>query len=137
VIADSLVPDAEIDRFVADSPARIVSAAAAAEPSGPAPAIAVVRGQPLRYLKRGQGGEAAVLMHGFGGDLNTWLFNHQALAAKRAIYALDLPGHGGSSKQVGGGTLREFAEVLETFLDVVGLSKAHLVGHSMGGAVAL
>jgi pyruvate dehydrogenase E2 component (dihydrolipoamide acetyltransferase) len=42
-----------------------------------------------------------VLIHGFGGDLNNWLFNHEALAADREVYALDLPGHGESTKDVG------------------------------------
>ena len=46
-----------------------------------------------------------VLLHGFGGDLNNWLFNIEPLAVERAVYALDLPGHGGSIKQVGDGEL--------------------------------
>ena len=137
VIADTAIPDSEIDLFIADFLARFASAEAEAEASGPLPEVVLVQGQPCRYLKRGQAGELAVLIHGFGGDLNTWLFNHEELSGSRAVYALDLPGHGGSSKQVGGGTLGEFANVLGDFMDALGLSKAHLVGHSMGGAVAL
>src|SRR5262249_39045815 len=53
-----------------------------------------------------------------------------------SVYALDLPGHGGSSKGVGDGTLEGFAKILGRFLDSAGISKAHFVGHSMGGAVA-
>ena len=69
--------------------------------------------------------------------MNNWLFNHEDLAASGAVYAIDLPGHGGSSKQVNRGDLTEFAQVLNGFLDALGLSKAHLVGHSLGGGVAL
>ena len=78
-----------------------------------------------------------VLLHGFGGDLNNWLFNTDKLAERRRVLALDLPGHGESSKDVGAGDLAGFAEVLGGFLDAVGVDRAHLVGHSMGGAVAL
>jgi len=137
VITDSPVPDAQIDLFIAEFQAHSVSGEAQPETSSPLPEAVVVQGQSLRYLKRGQDGEAAVLIHGFGGDLNSWLFNHDDLAQDRVVYALDLPGHGGSSKQVGSGTLNEFAQVLEQFIDAVGLSKVHLAGHSLGGAVAL
>src|SRR5437667_210407 len=72
-----------------------------------------------------------------GDDLGNWLFNQQALAEKHVVYALDLPGHGESSKDVGAGTLDELAAVAAAFLETVGVQSAHLVGHSLGGAVAL
>ena len=101
---------------------------------------AEVGGRRLRYLERGPdepAGDPVVLLHGFGGDLNNWLFNTDKLAERRRVYALDLPGHGESSKDVGAGDLAAFAEVLGGFLDAVGAARAHLIGHSMGGAVAL
>ena len=137
VIVDSSVPDAQIDLFIVDFQAHFVSEETQPETPGPLPEVVVVQGRSLRYLKRGKDGEAAVLIHGFGGDLNSWLFNHDDLSQARVVYALDLPGHGGSSKQVGSGTLSEFVKVLEQFMDAVGLSKVHLAGHSLGGAVAL
>ena len=100
------------------------------------PETADVHGYRICYLRRGEGAESAILIHGFGGDLNTWMFNHEDLASGHSVYALDLPGHGRSSKQVGDGTLAGFAEVLDGFMDAIGVSKAHLVGHSMGGAIA-
>src|SRR5689334_20824523 len=78
VIADLAVPEEEIDSFVAGFRARFVPAAAVEEASGPRPETVQADGITLRYLKRGEGGEAALLLHGFGGDLNNWLFNHQA-----------------------------------------------------------
>ena len=45
----------------------------------------------LRFLRQGEG-DPVVLLHGFGGDLNNWLFVTPALAAEHAVYALDLPG---------------------------------------------
>ena len=51
------------------------------------------------------------------------------------MHALDLPGHGASTKDVGDGSLRTLADTVLGFLDALGVSRAHLVGHSLGGAV--
>lgn len=131
------VPDSQIDSFISDFQAHFVPQEGEREASGPAAEIVDVGGLSLRYLKLGKGGEPAILIHGFGGDLNSWMFNHETLAADRAVYALELPGHGASSKQVGGGTIAEFASILGHFMDALNLPRAHLAGHSMGGAVAI
>jgi pyruvate dehydrogenase E2 component (dihydrolipoamide acetyltransferase) len=88
-------------------------------------------------VKRGNGALPAVLIHGFTGSLNNWLFNHAALAADRSVFALDLPGHGQSSKDVGDGSLETLVVVLRDWLDELGLSRVHLIGHSLGGAIVL
>jgi pyruvate dehydrogenase E2 component (dihydrolipoamide acetyltransferase) len=78
-----------------------------------------------------------LLIHGFGGDLNNWLFNHEALAGPREVYALDLPGHGASTKVTGAASLDDLADAVIGFMDAVGIASAHLAGHSMGGGVCL
>ncbi len=137
VIAGADESDADIDAFVADYQSNFKPAGGDAEEQGPTPQKIEVGGHRLRYLKRGEGGEPMLLIHGFGGDLNNWLFNHEALAADREVYALDLPGHGESSKDVGEGTLESLADTVAGFMAALGVGSAHLVGHSMGGAVAL
>jgi len=137
VVADADVPEKEIDAVVADFLANFSVTSAAGAEVGAEPEKIVVGGRTLRYLRRGQGSDVVILVHGFGGDLNNWLFNHEALAAGRTVYALDLPGHGESSKDVGAGTLHELAQAVAAFMDAAGVSAAHLVGHSLGGAVAL
>ena len=137
VIASASVPDSVIDVLVAAFRTDFTASQSTGRASGAAPETVEVGGRVVRYLKRGEGGLPAVLIHGFGGDLNNWLFNHEDLAARRAVYALDLPGHGGSSKQVDSGALGEFSELLSGFMSVVGVLRAHLVGHSMGGGVAM
>ncbi|WP_407278748.1 acetoin dehydrogenase dihydrolipoyllysine-residue acetyltransferase subunit [Aromatoleum evansii] len=137
VVADAEVPDAEIDAAVADFLANFTPDSGEDEDAGPKPEKIEVGGRKLRYLKRGEGGEPMILVHGFGGDLNNWLFNHEALAADRAVYALDLPGHGESAKQVGDGSLATLAAAVTGFMEAVGIESAHFVGHSMGGAVSL
>jgi pyruvate dehydrogenase E2 component (dihydrolipoamide acetyltransferase) len=136
VIAGPSASDAQIDHDVADFQASYIPEKADEEVAGPTLETADINGLRIRYLRRGEGTETAILIHGFGGDLNTWMFNHQDLATNHSVYALDLPGHGSSSKQVGDGTIAGLAEVLGGFLDSIGVNKAHLVGHSMGGAVA-
>ena len=137
VIADASVSSAEVDAFVAAFQEGFVPEEAEEEAAGPAPETLEANGKTLRYLRRGEGGVPAILIHGFGGDLNNWLFNHEALSVNRSVYALDLPGHGSSSKQIESGSLAEFTGTLVAFMDAIGEPKAHLVGHSMGGAVAL
>lgn len=136
VIAAPSASDSQIDLDVENFQAHYIPEEAEEEVAGPALETVDVDGCRICYLRRGEGAESAVLIHGFGGDLNSWMFNHESLASSHSVYALDLPGHGSSSKQVGDGTLEGFAKVLGDFLDSVGVSKAHLVGHSMGGAVA-
>ena len=128
VIAGADVPDADIDAFVADFQASFVPEEAEEE-AGPAPETVTVDAGTLRFLRTGEGGEPLVLLHGFGGDLNTWLFNVEALAADRAVYALDLPGHGGSTKQVGDGELGFLVAALRGFLDSQGIERAHRFEH--------
>ncbi len=135
VISDASVPDSDIDAYVEEFQENFVPEEE--EAGGPEPQIVEVGGKELQYLKVGEGeGAPLVLLHGFGGDINIWAFNQEALAASRAVYALDLPGHGGSSKDVGEGDLNSFVEIVAGFLDALGVEKAHLFGHSMGGAVA-
>jgi pyruvate dehydrogenase E2 component (dihydrolipoamide acetyltransferase) len=135
VVADAAVTDADIDAFVAEFQASFVPGEAE-EDAGPTPETVRVAAGTLRYLCQGEGGDAVVLLHGFGGDLNNWLFATHALAADHTVYALELLGHGGSSKDVGAGDLQLLVDAAEQFLDALALERAHLVGHSLGGLVA-
>jgi pyruvate dehydrogenase E2 component (dihydrolipoamide acetyltransferase) len=135
VIAGAEVPDADIDRFVEEFQASFVPEEAEEE-AGPAPETAAVEAGTLRFLRQGENGEPILLLHGFGGDLNNWLFAAPALAAEHAVYALDLPGHGESSKDVGPGDVDHLVAAVGQFLDAHGLDRTHVVGHSLGGLVA-
>jgi pyruvate/2-oxoglutarate dehydrogenase complex dihydrolipoamide acyltransferase (E2) component len=96
VLADASVSNAEIDAFVAG---YVVPAAEADdEDAGPAYDFAEVDGLRVRYARRGASDGVPVLfIHGFGGDLDNWLFNLDALAVAAPVIALDLPGHGQST----------------------------------------
>jgi pyruvate dehydrogenase E2 component (dihydrolipoamide acetyltransferase) len=138
VVADAAVPDADIDAFIEEFQASFVPGESE-EDAGPQPETVTVATGTLRFLRHGEDGEDGqplVLLHGFGGDLNNWLFNTEALAAQRTVYALDLPGHGGSVKAVGDGDAGVLVDAVRAFLDSQGIERAHLAGHSMGGLVA-
>lgn len=136
VLADEDVSDAEIDAFVA---AYAVPAedGEEAEAAGPRYEFVETPAGRLRYARRGEGEKTVVLVHGFGGDLDNWLFNIDALAGAATVYALDLPGHGQSGKTVGEASLAWLSGALIAFMDALAIPRAHLVGHSMGGAVAI
>ncbi len=136
VIAPASMPDADIQAFV-DGFVVEVDEDAGAEDAAAEPETVTVDGRTIRYLRMGQDGPAVLLIHGFGGDLNNWMFNQPALAERHATYAIDLPGHGGSSKEVGDGSVEAMAAAVGGLMAALGLERAHLVGHSLGGAVAL
>src|SRR3954470_9289880 len=142
VIAEPSAADADVDAFIAEFEASFVPGETE-EDAGPQPETVTIGAGTLRFIRHdaaeaeaGDGAEPLVLLHGFGGDLNNWLFNTEALAAGRTVYALDLPGHGGSVKQVGDGDASDLVDAVRDFLDAQGIRQAHLAGHSMGALVA-
>lgn len=137
VVVEGEATEEEIDAVIERFQAGFVSSTAEAEASGPSAQKVEVGGRLLRYLDLGEGGTPLVLVHGFGGDLNNWLFNHPALAVDRRVIALDLPGHGESGKHLQTGEADELSGAVLALLDHLKLSRVHLAGHSMGGLVAL
>ncbi|MBV8779014.1 MAG: acetoin dehydrogenase dihydrolipoyllysine-residue acetyltransferase subunit [Alphaproteobacteria bacterium] len=139
VLAPDAVDDAEIEAFVAGfvapEPVGDEDAAAAA----PAAREVEAGSYRLRYLDLGGGdGPPIVFIHGFGADLNAWMFNQPALAERHRTIALDLPGHGGSTKMLAGPLCSSgLSADVERLLAALGIGRVHLVGHSLGGGVAL
>jgi pyruvate dehydrogenase E2 component (dihydrolipoamide acetyltransferase) len=138
VVVEGKADAAAIDAFVARFEEEFAAAAKEQAAAGPSNRSVEVGGIAINYVAMGEGGGVPVVfLHGFGGDLNNWMFNQPELAAGRATYALDLPGHGASAKRVADGSVAGLAGVVAGFLDALAIEKAHLVGHSLGGAIAL
>lgn len=95
------------------------------------------RNAELAFYPLGGEGPPALLLHGFGSDHLLWLANQQAIGAVAALAALDLPGHGDSSMDVGDGAIGSLADRVAALLERKAMRKVHLIGHSLGGAVAL
>jgi pyruvate dehydrogenase E2 component (dihydrolipoamide acetyltransferase) len=152
LIAPADVTDNDLEAAVAQARAVIDAGVPDDAVSGPELQTADVGGRKISYAGGGQDGDVVLLVHGYGGDRNSWLFLQEPLAARYQVYALDLPGHGTSAKDVGAGPagpaapegqagpegpLGVLADAVTGVLDALGAERAHLVGHSMGGAVAL
>ena len=138
VVAPEEVADGEIDTFVAGFAVPEPSAEAAVDAEAVMPRELEAAGLRLRYLALGDGDSVPVLLlHGFGADLNTWMFTQPALADGRQVIALDLPGHGGSGKQLDRADAESLAAIVEHALNALGIERLHLVGHSMGGGIAI
>lgn len=80
-------------------------------------------------------GEAVVCLHGLGGTSNTWTPLMPALAGYRVIRP-DLPGSGRSAAAGGELSIEKLAECVATVCQRLNVSRAHVLGHSMGTIVA-
>lgn len=141
VLASEATPDAEIDSFIEAFQSELATDAEESDAGAESvPEFVTVGARRLRVQDAGSTAEGAaplLLIHGFGGDLTNWMMNQGALAAQGRVITFDLPGHGESTKDVGDGTPAALAGVVSGLLDALGVEKAHVAGHSLGGAVAL
>ena len=79
-----------------------------------------------------------VFLHGFGGNKDTWDRVVKALDDQYHAIVIDLPGHGESvSTKTLHYTITDQAQRVHTFLDALKVKNFYLLGHSMGGAIAL
>jgi pyruvate dehydrogenase E2 component (dihydrolipoamide acetyltransferase) len=133
VLADETVSDADIDAFIAGYVVPVDED----DEDEDLYAFTEVDGIKVRYSRQGSSaGQTVVLLHGFGGDLDNWLFNLGPLAAVADVVALDLPGHGQSAVTLPDASVEALARFVAAFLDGLGIERAHLVGHSLGAAIA-
>ncbi|MBN2469142.1 MAG: alpha/beta fold hydrolase [Anaerolineae bacterium] len=80
-------------------------------------------------------GRPVILLHGWLNSWRYWVPSMQQLSMKYRVYALDLWGYGDSSKDPAKLSLEAQVQLLTDFMDKLGISKAALIGHSLGGAV--
>lgn len=101
-------------------------------------AAAVIDGVLVPYFVRRGRGEPVVLVHGFGGDKESWLPMASMLGWRRPLVIPDLPGFGAAGaipkRAASAGSQ---ARVLASLLDELSIRRAHVVGNSMGGGIAM
>ena len=95
-----------------------------------------LHGNRLAYQDEGQG-DAILLLHGMAGSSQTWRSVIRPLSRKYRVIAPDLLGHGMSAKPRSDYSLGAFAVLLRDLLDELGVARATVVGHSLGGGVAM
>ena len=92
----------------------------------------------ITFKTLGGEGPDLVLIHGFGSDRLSWAGNSPALMEVARVHSLDLPGHGDSlAAEAGDGSPLALAELVADALDANGIKQAHLLGHSLGGSIAI
>ena len=96
----------------------------------------VLHGHRISYRIAGEG-PVVLLVHGITGNAQTWTGVQERLGAHYTTIAPDLPGHGVSDKPVGDYSLGNLASALRDLLVALGHERATLVGHSLGGGVAM
>ena len=94
------------------------------------------KGKTINFECRGQG-RVVVLLHGFLGALQIWNHFSEELAKNCQVVAIDLPGHGNSQTIDEVHSMDLMAETVKAVLDELRITECVIVGHSMGGYVAL
>jgi len=95
-----------------------------------------LHGHELAYLDSGQG-PAVLFIHGLLGSRRNWRHLVDTLDADHRVLAPDLFGHGASAKPMGDYSLGAHAATLRDLLDQLGIDRVTLVGHSLGGGIAM
>src|SRR3954452_22855798 len=110
-------------------------AAGATEPGG---RILDLQGGDLEVVEEGpRDGSPIVLIHCFTCAINYWDKMIPMLSRQHRVIAIDLLGHGGSEKPSSGYSVSNQADLIAQALAKLGVSDAEVVGHSLGGAVAV
>ena len=92
----------------------------------------------ISTLIAGGGPEQVVCLHGLGSNKASFFETISALTPEHTVHALDLPGFGSSEKPARAPyDAAWFADCVRRYLDAMAIDRAHLVGNSMGGRVAL
>lgn len=91
----------------------------------------------IAYVDEGAGESTLLFVHGLGSNLQAWNKTIETLEKSYRCIALDLPGYGKSSKKEYDFGMQFFAENVQDFIDALQLENVVLVGHSMGGQVAM
>ncbi|CAJ1501027.1 alpha/beta fold hydrolase [[Mycobacterium] burgundiense] len=96
-----------------------------------------LHGDRVAYQDVGTGDDALLLIHGMAGSSETWRAVLPQLAKKHRVIAPDLLGHGQSAKPRSDYSLGAFAVLLRDLLDELGVTRATVIGQSLGGGVAM
>lgn len=90
----------------------------------------------VHYETQGRG-QPVILLHGWLESWVPWMGTMEALGRNYKTYALDFWGFGESGKQGGSFTVQDYVEMVDQFMERLGIDQAPIIGHSMGGTVSL
>lgn len=109
-----------------------------AAPSDPQPRTGHLASGPFTWTEEGEGSTTIVAVHGLPGSVRDWRWLSSALPRTFRFVRLDMPAFGGTPLQTAPGPhLDQRGAFVVAALDALGINRCVLVGHSMGGPVAL
>jgi len=91
----------------------------------------------IAYADEGQGDTVILFLHGLGSYIPAWKFNIDFLRNYFRCIAIDLTGFGKSDKYIHYGSMEFYSKIIYEFIQSLNLVKVNLVGHSMGGQIAI
>ncbi len=100
------------------------------------PRTITLHGRPVTYAQAGSG-PVLLLIHGMAGTFENWQAVIEPLAQRHTVIAPDLPGHGASAPGAGDYSIGALAAALRDLLVALGHERTTLVGHSLGGGIAM
>jgi pimeloyl-ACP methyl ester carboxylesterase len=95
-----------------------------------------VGGYRMSYVTGGAG-EPVLLLHGIGSDASVWRHTLPALIRRYTVFAPDMLGCGQSEKPALDYSIEAMTHYVQYFMLAVGIERAHVIGHSLGGGIAL
>lgn len=96
----------------------------------------IIRGLNIHYQCLGKG-PGVILLHGGGSDWHEWQRNIHFFSQNFQVYVPDLPGFGLSDTPKVPVTPRWYSTLLNDFIKQLGITHAHIIGHSLGGTITL
>jgi pimeloyl-ACP methyl ester carboxylesterase len=96
-----------------------------------------IANEKIAFTDEGSGEKTLVFIHGLSSNLKSWYKNVSVLKTDYRCIALDLPGYGKSTKNSTTYSLKDYAGFLNSFIEIKTLTNVVLLGHSMGGQVAV
>ncbi len=97
----------------------------------------IVTDQGIVHYEADGRGQPVILLHGWLGSWSYWMKTMAALRSHYRCYALDFWGFGESGKRRDSYQVNDFVNLVDQFMDRLGIEEAPIVGHSMGGTVAI
>ena len=136
VYADEDISDAAIDKYILDFESNFAIESKQKIPPRESSFTEIADGK-IHYVRQGSGAETVIFLHAFGADKGIWIQTQNLVSRYFTTYSLDLPGHGETTGCAGDGSVSALAQSLASFIEAEKITKLHLVGHSLGGAVAM
>lgn len=96
----------------------------------------IVNGVKIHY-RTGGSGDPVILMHGWGCESSTLGLFQRVAMEHNSFYNIDLPGFGKSDEPPTAWGIEEYTQMLEAFVNMLGLKNVIILGHSFGGRVAI